>query len=104
MTRYSNDRALASFAADVHLAAASVPTFERFGDDLVFISDVWDAFPCWSLSRERFDELLVAASCAGLVWLRRADLVQEMPEGKVRSSRVERDGVVRHFVVLPEGR
>lgn len=76
-----------------------------FGDNKVYISDVYDKLKAEdpSLTREGFHKRLVDAARSGGLNLSRADLVQIMPADKVRDSEVERvpgsSTATSHFIL-----
>lgn len=81
---------LAAFARKTKQAAAAVPRSKRFGEDLIYISDVGTGKP--------FKERLFEAYQNDLIELAKADMPQALPAGKLRDSAVEGRTVTYHFI------
>jgi hypothetical protein len=93
----------AGFAARV-LAAAQGATSGRFGDRLVFISEVHrllqTADPAATPDLAGFKRLLFEANRVGALRLSRADLVEAMDPALVAASEIRLEGVEFHFLRL----
>jgi len=90
---------LHAFATRV-LEIARSATSGRFGDNKVFIADVWDRFQsdASGISREEFDDHLVEANRRDLLTLSRADLIGAMDLDDVQRSEIQRPRASFHFV------
>jgi RNA polymerase sigma factor (sigma-70 family) len=100
----------------VAAAATDLPTFAttindiaqsakegRFGENKVFISQLWNEFQQRpegkGVTREQFDKMLVDANREDLLTLSRADLVSGMDAGTVAASEVVGPGDATHHFV-----
>jgi hypothetical protein len=95
------DDALPSFAESISRAARDSQT-GRFGDNKVFISEIWRAFQerddFDGLSLREFKERLVEAHRRRLLELSRADLVERMDPRDVAESETKYLDATFHFV------
>jgi len=82
------------------LAAARASTTGKFGDDLVFISHVYQALPELGLDEGTFKQRLLEANRARLLSLSRADLVEAMNPRDVAASEIRYLGATFHFIAL----
>lgn len=79
----------------------------RFGTRKVFIAAVWDVLRKsrrLTVSRQRFDDMLVQANREDLLALHRADLVPAMPPDMVKRSEISYGVATFHFVESPHKR
>jgi hypothetical protein len=97
---------LDDFAATVKRLAADSQPHDRFHDNKVFISALWQAsqaepgFPRMPL--EAFKQRLLESNREGLLHLSRADLVQAMDGGMVAASETCYLNATFHFVLLED--
>ena len=90
-------------AAAIVNAAKSAPESAKFGDDRVYISDLYViSGASEAMSLAAFKEALVAYHRAGQLSLSRADLVEAMAAEKVEASEATYLSATWHFVNLPE--
>ncbi len=93
-----------SFAEQVLEIARSTPSDARFGDNKVFISEIWSRLskganrPDWS--EPTFKQLLTEANRRGELRLVRADLVEVMNPRQVAASETRFENATFHFVRL----
>jgi hypothetical protein len=74
----------------------------QFGENKVFLSQVWNAYVADSqspgMTRERFDESLLEANRRNLITLSRADLISEMDPREVEASEINLPHATFHFI------
>jgi len=100
-TGAARDKELPNFAESISRAARNSQT-GRFGDNKVFISEIWRAFQARDdfdgLSLQEFKERLVEAHRRRLLELSRADLVERMDPREVAESETKYMDATFHFV------
>jgi hypothetical protein len=90
---------LHTFAERV-LQVARAATAGRFGDDRVFISQVWRAMQGQGLDEDSFKRRLLEANQKRLLSLSRADMVELMDPAELAASEIHHLGATFHFVAL----
>lgn len=93
-----------AFASRVLELARSAPPEARFGEEKVFISEVWRLLQASSgapgLDEQGFKQRLVRVHRDGQLTLARADLVEAMDREKVLASEIQNEHSLFHFVRL----
>jgi hypothetical protein len=95
----ASEEGLHAFAERV-LQVARGARAGRFGDDRVFISQVWRAMQRPGLDEQSFKGRLLEANQKRLLSLSRADMVEPMDPAELAASEIQHLGATFHFIAL----
>jgi hypothetical protein len=95
----ASEEGLHAFAERV-LQVARGARAGRFGDDRVFISQVWRAMQRPGLDEQSFKGRLLEANQKRLLSLSRADMVELMDPAELAASEIQHLGATFHFIAL----